>query len=593
MQEYSDKEHKALLNFVTSTDSNIYAVKNLRPEVFGAFGSFFSRSPKDVRDHILDAVKGEIRGYEMEGGEERLNKLATSYEFLQKRSKLDSGEDSGGIKQELKDILNKKRGVRAELEASIFEPPMKALESGLEKSQSFFEKYYGTYGHKSIANTVWISFVANDVSQLFARKLADDQLAFFIEQSTRFVEFEDNYYKDPRIMESEYSDLYNDTLETMIEYYNKFYELANNFYQEKIPFNDWLDQQSDRVKEKSDSYQERKYERELNGKALDIARFLLPQAIKTNLAWILDARSTEFDIASWKGHPLSEIQESAEKIEQAGGEIAPSLLKYTEKNDFYEEKLHEYGGDLELDLEDKEIEKGVEIVSTPEDCFEKVVAHILKQNNIGKFSQFFQKAKNMTYDEKLDILERTVKNRGEYDEWVGANEEIDLEKIVVEIKTDVGALRDIRRHQKNDRGEHRYSLDMGYYRPDVVDKMNKEAQNLFDKTMDIAHEAEKEIRKDFPFAVQYLIPMASMTTITMSMGFDQLQYFIYTRSTPEGNFSYREDTFNLTEALVKKFPWLLGMKEYPEDKDIKEVYDNCSWQDLFISLSTDETGLHT
>ncbi|MFB6115817.1 MAG: hypothetical protein ABEK04_06055, partial [Candidatus Nanohalobium sp.] len=85
---------------------------------------------------------------------------------------------------------------------------------------------------------------------------------------------------------------------------------------------------------------------------------------------------------------------------------------------------------------------------------------------------------------------------------------------------------------------------------------------------------------------------ATMTTITFSMGFDQLQYFVNLRSTPEGNFSYRQDAFNLAEEAVKEFPWLLGLEEYPEGEDIKEVYENAPLKD-FLKVQTDQTGLHT
>jgi thymidylate synthase ThyX len=556
--DFSDQERKALLNFVTDAESNIYAVRNMRPEIFGAFGSFFSRSPKDVREHLLDAIKGEVRGHEIEGGEERLEKLAETVE-----------EDGEG-----------------------FEPPQEALEAGLERAQSFFEKYYGTYGHKSIANTVWIPFVANDVSQLFARKLAEDQLAFFIEQSTRYVEFDkDNYYKDPDVMDSEHAETYTKAIERMNENYEEFNEIAQSFYRVRIPYEDWLENQPEHIQEKSEDFLERKYDRELNAKALDVARFLLPQAIQTNLAWILDARSTEFDIASWKGHPLNEIQSSAEKIEEAGGEIAPSLLKYTEENDYRSEKHRRYNGEFDVD-ETQEVEKGVDIISTPENAFEKVIAHIIKENNAIAFSQALEKSWEMSYDEKLDILERKVENRGEYDEWVGRNEELDIEKITFEIRTDIGAMRDIRRHQKNDRGENIYTLDMGYLRPEILKDMPDRAGELFDETMEIAHEAEKEIREDFRFQAQYVLPMATMTTITFSMGLDQLQYFANLRSTPEGNFSYREDAFNLAEEAVKEYPWLLGLKEYPEGKDIREIYQDAPLKD-FLRIQTDETSLHT
>ncbi|WEL23002.1 FAD-dependent thymidylate synthase [Candidatus Nanohalovita haloferacivicina] len=560
MTEFSETEKKALSNFVTHTEENIYAVQNVSPEIFGAFGSFFSRSPKDIREHLLDAIKGNIRGHKIEGGEERLEKLARTAD---------------------------------EKEGDIYEHPQKGLQSGLEKSQSFFEKYYGTYGHKSIANTVWIPFVANDVSQIFARKLAEDQLAFFIEQSTRYVEFDkDNYYKDPDIMESEHSEKYTETIEKMTENYKEFTEIAKEYYREQLPYEEWLEKQSEETQEKSEGFLERKYKRELDGKALDIARFLLPQAIQTNIAWALDARSTEFDIASWKSSPLSEMNDAAEKLEDSGGQIAPSLLKYTEKSEYRSDKLNLYNGEFEMDSEGEEIEKGVEIISAPENLLNKLVAHTLKENNSCSFKQAFQKSEEMSYNEKIDVLERTVEGRNTYDEWVGRNEEYDIEKLTIEIKTDVGALRDLRRHQKNDRGENIYSLDMGYYRPEVVDEMPEKAGELFEETMQIAHEAEKQIREDFKLQAQYVLPMATMTTITMSIGLDQLQYFVNLRSTPEGNFSYREDAFNLAEEAAREYPWLLGLEEYPEGKGIKDVYRNAPVKEL-MRIQPGETDLHT
>jgi len=59
--------------------------------------------------------------------------------------------------------------------------------------------------------------VATDVSQLFARELAYDQLAFFIEQSTRYVKFDvDKMYLDANVMASEYADTYKNALKNFI-----------------------------------------------------------------------------------------------------------------------------------------------------------------------------------------------------------------------------------------------------------------------------------------------------------------------------------------------------------------------------------------
>ncbi len=554
MQISEDIKKKVLEVFVTSAEDAIYALNfNIPPEVFGAFGSFYSRNPKDFREHLWDAITGQIEEQETDISEESLRWLADRN----------------------------------------FREPFQALKKGLAKSQDFFKKWYGKYSHKSIANTVWIPTVATNVSQLFARELAYDQLAFFIEQSTRYVVFDaKNVHKDKDVIASKHKETYEDALEEMANCYKQFIDEAALFYKQQTPYDKWLKYQKDDTIRLEERLKQAKYNREIRGQALDVARFLLPQATKTNIAWILDARSTEFDIAAWKGHPLEEIVNAALLIEKHAGQIAPSLLKYTEKNDYYSEKLHGYNGMLKME-DGNHFGKEVEIIDYHADGLDKVIAHILKRHNRGGiFHDRYGQARKMSYGDKINILRRITEKRGSHDEWIEVKKDLDLVKMTFEIKTDVGAVRDWRRHQKNDRGEALYTLDNGYHKPYMLDGMSTKAKELFDKTMHTSYIAERAIRNDLPYQAQYLVPMAANHAITMSAGLDQIQYMIYTRSTVEGNFSYRQDAFNLAEAVAKKYPWLLGLRDYPRGKNIKEVYKDAPLKTI-IKLDTRETGLHT
>lgn len=560
MQEYSELERKALEVFVTSTTSPIYACRaDLPPEVFGAFGSFFSRNPKDLREHLLDAILGRIKGHEVEGAaQENLRKLA-------------EGE---------------------------FTSPAQALKSGVSKAQSFFREMYGKYSHKSIANVVWIPFVGTNVSQLFARQLAYDQLAFFIEQSTRFVKFDvENLYLDPHLMGSRHADLFVQTLSVAAETYTHFTNVAADHYGKELSFERWLASKTahdDGIMRAEESRQRIAYRRELKAKAFDVARLLLPQAVKTNIAWILDARSTEFDIAAWKGHPLGEMRTSAELIEKAGGDIAPSLLKYTQENPYYAEQYQGFGGALNLDLPPQHLHKGADVISHDPDALNKTVAMLLmRTNRSGDFNRFYTYAHDeLNFDEKIHVLRTVTAHRGNRDEWVDIEEAFDAIKIAVQIKTDIGAVRDLRRHQKWDRVEGHYTLDNGFYLPPIITEMGPQAVTLYSDVMGRAHDAEVVIRKDFPDAVEYLIPMAAFHPIVMSAGLDQFQYFAASRTVPQGHFSYREDAYNMAEAVCKVHPWIIGLQEYPSGKTIQEVVQDAPLKGI-LHLYIGETGLHT
>ena len=290
----SPEQKNSLLEiFVTSATDPVYAVKaTVHPEVWGAFASYFSRSSKDFREHLWSALTGKL---ESEEEKEEINlEWLLSLEYKQ---------------------------------------PADALLTGLQKSRQFFTKWYGNYGHKSVANVVWIPMVATNVSQLFTKELAYDQLAFFIERSTRFFLFApENVCYDPDIMRSPHKQEYEEAIISSTNTYKNITKEAIALYEKQLPFTEWLKRQDEGVKREEVSAQKAKYKRELRGKALDLSRFLLPQAIKTDIAWILDARSTEFDVSVWKLHPLAELREVSNLIEKHAGIIAPSLLRYTKKN---------------------------------------------------------------------------------------------------------------------------------------------------------------------------------------------------------------------------------------------------------------------
>lgn len=562
MGEFSELEKRALEVFVTSADAPIYACRaDLPPEVFGAFGSFFSRNPKDLRDHLLDAIYGRIKGH--------------------------SVEDEADAKENLRRLAE-----------GEFKSPAEALKSGISKSQAFFREWYGKYSHKSIANTVWIPFVGTNVSQLFARQLAFDQLAFFIEQSTRFVKFDvANLHMDKDIINSKHREVYAETLRRSAEAYERFTELAADHYGKTLTFERWLkskEAQEDPICRTEQRSKEIAYRRELKAKAFDVARLLLPQAVRTNIAWILDARSTEWDIAAWKGHPLSEIRESTELIEKAGGEIAPSLLRYTEQSQYYGEQYSGFNGALFADIEPELMKKGVDVISYDPDALDKSVAILLmRSNRSGDFNNFYRLVREkLNFDDKIKILSNVTRNRGNRDEWVDVEEAFDCIGITIQFRSDIGAMRDLRRHQKWERNEGVYTLDNGFYLPDVIREIGEDAVRVYEDIMGMSHDAELRVRKDFPHGAQYIVPMAAMHSMVMRAGLDQFQYFVATRTGPQGHFSYREDAYNLAEAVCKVHPWLLGMKEYPEGKSFEEVYSNAPLKGV-LRPYIGETGLHT
>ncbi len=53
-EQFTTEEKKVLSQFVTSLDSGVFALRNLPEVVMGALFSRYSRSPKSLRQILLD-----------------------------------------------------------------------------------------------------------------------------------------------------------------------------------------------------------------------------------------------------------------------------------------------------------------------------------------------------------------------------------------------------------------------------------------------------------------------------------------------------------------------------------------------------------
>ena len=391
-------------------------------------------------------------------------------------------------------------------------------------------------------------------------------------------------------MKSKHSDSYLETINSLAEAYEQVTTKGLEFYQIQLPFEKWKQIQKPETLKKEEKQLRAEYNRQIKGQVFDIARYLLPQATKTNLAWILDARSTEFDIASWKGHPLNEIQKSAQLIENAAGQIVPSLLKYTEKNEYYEDQYHGFNRRLEVSLPSRQLGKKVEIISSDPEALDKSITMLLMRvNKSNDYNSLYSYTKALKFEEKIKILKRVTEKRGQRDEWVDVEEAFDCISITAQITSDIGAIRDLRRHQKFDRNEGIYTLGNGFYCPQEIEEFG--AKQIYNESIEKAHDTEIKIRKDLPHQAQYVIPMAAYHSMIIRGGLDQIQYMIATRTPPQGHFSYRKDATNLAEEICKIHPWMIGLEKYPEGKSFEEIYNNAPLKGI-LRVNMEKTGLH-
>lgn len=195
----------------------------------------------------------------------------------------------------------------------------KLIDKGAEK---FMASFYVGYGHKSIGDCGTVTIFIESVSMLAAKAIQDWPLYSGQESSTRYIDFSEQLFINP--LESKEG---TQILETWRQFYLDSQEPVQEYLKEQYPI--------------GEGEKEAVYNKAIAARAFDILRGFLPAGASTNLAWHTNLRQAADHIMQLRHHPLKEVQEIADAMEEAlieayGSSFGHKRYEATEK---YNEQL--------------------------------------------------------------------------------------------------------------------------------------------------------------------------------------------------------------------------------------------------------------
>ena len=187
-------------------------------------------------------------------------------------------------------------------------------------SDKFMGTFYVGYGHKSIGDCGTTSIFIEGVSMLVAKAIQDWRLYSGQESSTRYIDFSSQRFANP---------LGSSVGEAILESWRGFYISSLG------PVREHVRSQFPRASDED----EKKYEKAVNARTFDILRGFLPAGSTTNLAWHSNLRQIADKLAFLRHHPLLEVREVAQAIEDVVLESFPNSFarKRYEQTEAYNE----------------------------------------------------------------------------------------------------------------------------------------------------------------------------------------------------------------------------------------------------------------
>jgi thymidylate synthase ThyX len=191
----------------------------------------------------------------------------------------------------------------------------KGIKSHLEKlaktgSGNLMSSFYVGYGHKSIGDCASANIFAEGISMLAAKAVQDSQLYNGQECSTRYIDFATQPFLDGVKLSTEKNTETNNIHEKLREFYVESFPAVIDHLKKQYP--------------KQENEDDKMYEKAIKARCFDILRGFLPAGAMTNVAWTGTLRNVADRLMYLRNHPLAEVREIAEKVEEAVSAANPN-----------------------------------------------------------------------------------------------------------------------------------------------------------------------------------------------------------------------------------------------------------------------------
>lgn len=419
-------------------------------------------------------------------------------------------------------------------------------------STKFLESFYFQYGHASIADLGHVTVCFEGVSETAAIEIEDEQLWDGQARSSRYQDFSKAGVIVPPELTPGETTIYNNAADALLQAYRSVKENTVESLIEQLP----------RPAEmKPDTYR-----RNIEARAFDVARYLLPLGIPTGVGQVTSIRTLEKQIRRFKASEYAEVRELGDELSQAcarparcawnegaaGEAIAPTLARHAERDD-YPRRLRADVGEWakhHLPPAQARIAIGVDLLQ-PGDPAADLCASLLYPVTTRPYRELYDIAASWPSLRRNDLFKLALGTRGHHDELP---RQFRSAPFVFDFVMDIGAYRDFHRHRRCYQLRQFFTNELGYDAPEMLDSSG--SAEVYRDSLRFVDEAMPKLPRP---ASDYLLPFAARSRFLFKMDFAELEYIAKLRSGVKGHFSYRKIAWEMKEALARLHPDLANL----------------------------------
>lgn len=446
-------------------------------------------------------------------------------------------------------------------------------------SEKFWEQFYFDYGHASIADLGHITICFEQVSELAAIRLEDEQLWDGQAKSSRYQNFaSSNWFVPDSIRGTETEATYDGILRSLSTVYRSLHEPLGKCIAERDPRPDGMTQAT--------------YDRTIAARAFDVTRYLLPLAARTNVGQVVSIRTLEKQITRLLSSPLEELRSIGEELREAcrrppvdpWGELsgagrgsteplAPTLARHAKASAYQTEVYKDLARHAKEALRSLTLERpisagaaeSVDLIE-PHHPLDELVTTLLYRVSQASYRNILAVVRDWTEKQKQETVEIGLRTRGPYDELI--KEFRSGYAFIFDVLMDIGGWRDMHRHRRCQQVQQNFTTIHGYEMPPLLAEAGMERD--YREAMDLVKQDIEALRKASQEAALYAIPFGFYVRCLFKMDYAEAEYIAKLRSGVKGHWSYRTIAWLMKQKLAERYP-IMGDRIHATPPDIQDT----------------------
>lgn len=520
MNDFTEAEKKILKNYVTDTEGDIYAIKNLSG-IVGAVYARYSRARTGFRETLL-------KEFVKEGNlnPEKADKLI-------QRVLIQFGDDSVG-----------------ELEG----------------------------GHVAFENISMIATKEIEDRRIGGSPIEKSTRYVWFDQKDKQGNYP--YVKVPEIMSSKYANKYIKVMNFIFDTYVELIKPMQNYYKRIFPLasaeydilGTGQKQKIDDLKNEQDRKAfMRTYKIDIKTKACDSLRCLLPLSTKTNVGLFGNGRFWQMLISHLLSTDFIETKELGNKTFTELSKIIPQYVRRAKKRD-YNININQAMRKLVLDLFAKiKINDSESVTLMPPEMRnteEFLLANMLYPYLQHPFVQIYEVLRQMNSATKNKIKQTYIGDRKNRRDRPGRAFEAGY-TYTIDLMADFGTYKDLMRHRMNTQQRQLFSPIHGMVVPaDIIQA------GLENKVMECHQQAFDlfiKIYQDLGDVACYVALHGSKVRWLMGFNDREAMHLLELRTTPQGHPQYRKLSQQIHNEIQKQYPWRAEMMKFVDHNDYQSA----------------------